>query len=644
MRYSISMKNFIGLFFIITVLSACNNGGTPNVLTTKGSVNIQQNTPFLQDSDITRVVAALTSDTSTGGLSYTGTSSNLKGVVLPLSFFQTTTYFGAYVCNESGNNCGVTDQYSDQNYSVSPLVVESSNGASLQAERIGVAHGTDIYDAATWEIALSLAASHNVKGASFKVAQGQNKLLYYGFDANDPQEDPLWNANRANSSVFGYGSGTGLAPQEEYFYSMVPQSWLSIDPLANSIYSTYIMDKDFPQNNNAYISDVVSWLDWRPITGENAWAFLVGPLQSMYVQYSGKIPVSEFYGHTIQNSIGALHSIGLLQSQIGAIYYAPSGTDANSGGIVNPYQVSIENNASTLSGLLILKHVLDGFNAQNPGTVPDDIINNLNSMIFGGTTTFNGVSNKTDGIMSFFKNYAFNKSTGLFYASGNANDPKSPLTPWVATSKSLSVVDVNTWTLSLLAPLVDDWGFLNDNGKTINSYQIWQNVKQMGGFYGPDNKLWGVGYSSADGNGYENESPAFNKNGIISGEWTAGAINLIYTLKALYNNDDYKEISLEADEESMKNGLTSLSTDQYANNKNAFPEMPNQYEHLIPEYPNNRMLAFLYASKRYYIPFGWFANPLPSTCSTSWALMINYHFNPFVLGGVALAPKSYFSH
>ena len=42
---------------------------------------------------------------------------------------------------------------------------------------------------------------------------------------------------------------------------------------------------------------------------------------------------------------------------------------------------------------------------------------------------------------------------------------------------------------------------------------------------------------------------------------------------------------------------------------------------------------YLYASKRYFIPFGWNANPLPSTCSTSWVIMLQKHFNPFVLGG-----------
>src|SRR5262249_8326489 len=41
----------------------------------------------------------------------------------------------------------------------------------------------------------------------------------------------------------------------------------------------------------------------------------------------------------------------------------------------------------------------------------------------------------------------------------------------------------------------------------------------------------------------------------------------------------------------------------------------------------------LYASQRYNIPFGWYANPIPSTTSTSWTIFLHYDYNPFQLGG-----------
>jgi hypothetical protein len=44
-------------------------------------------------------------------------------------------------------------------------------------------------------------------------------------------------------------------------------------------------------------------------------------------------------------------------------------------------------------------------------------------------------------------------------------------------------------------------------------------------------------------------------------------------------------------------------------------------------------VAYLYANKRYEIPFGWWANALPSLASTTWAIMTDHNFDPFVLGG-----------
>jgi len=44
-------------------------------------------------------------------------------------------------------------------------------------------------------------------------------------------------------------------------------------------------------------------------------------------------------------------------------------------------------------------------------------------------------------------------------------------------------------------------------------------------------------------------------------------------------------------------------------------------------------LAVKYSNKRYFIPFGWFANPVPSTASTAWAVFADTNFNPFYLGG-----------
>jgi hypothetical protein len=43
--------------------------------------------------------------------------------------------------------------------------------------------------------------------------------------------------------------------------------------------------------------------------------------------------------------------------------------------------------------------------------------------------------------------------------------------------------------------------------------------------------------------------------------------------------------------------------------------------------------GILYANRRFFIPWGWYANAVSSLCATSWSVMEGLDFNPFVLGG-----------
>ena len=77
----------------------------------------------------------------------------------------------------------------------------------------------------------------------------------------------------------------------------------------------------------------------------------------------------------------------------------------------------------------------------------------------------------------------------------------------------------------------------------------------------------------------------------------------------------------------MLQGLQTLRFDRYVDT--AFPGKPPKYKDLIGQ-PSK---PYLYASKRYKIPFGWYANPLPSTASTGWVIMVADKYDPFVYGG-----------
>jgi hypothetical protein len=62
-----------------------------------------------------------------------------------------------------------------------------------------------------------------------------------------------------------------------------------------------------------------------------------------------------FHDLAVQAALQVLPAFAALQSPLGAVYYAPSGTPANQGQkSVSPYAVSVENNLSLYAGLIIL--------------------------------------------------------------------------------------------------------------------------------------------------------------------------------------------------------------------------------------------------------------------------------------------------
>lgn len=87
-------------------------------------------------------------------------------------------------------------------------------------------------------------------------------------------------------------------------------------------------------------------------------------------------------------------------------------------------------------------------------------------------------------------------------------------------------------------------------------------------------------------------------------------------------------MELVQDETTMLEALQSLRLDRYSDV--AFPGKPDQFHTLI----DLDTAPYLYASRRHFIPFGWHANPLPSTCATAWVVMLANHFDPFGIGGV----------
>lgn len=567
-------------------------------------------TPLDSDQDVRKMISFMTDPVKKSGASYVGTAGSLKNCILPLSYYSTADYWGKYVGGLPGNNCTVVDVYNPNDYTLTPS--PQSPGVDLQVERVNVYNGIDIYDGGTWQIGLALAAKAGVKGPKgaslFSIANNQNQLLLLGYDGN-ASNIPAMGANRATShddGTFTYNGKMILQPSQAYYFRMVPRNWLSTDPFKDTKYAHYVTATGLPPNPDYQVGKI-TWMDWKPITGENAWAFLIGPLQLAWLEHDGKVPLN---CTAVQNALQVLYAFRCMQSPIGAVYYATKGSLGNTGNKpVDPFEVSVENNASLLSGLLLFQEILKHY--PNDPTAKT-ALQEINVMIHGGGPTPRGYP--TQGLLSFFQKYAVDGQNGIFYQGGLANDPAYP-SVWVPTREP-KAVDVNTWSLSVIgAPLFDSWFGVGA------AYNVWQNVKEWGGFYGPDGTLWGVCYSNQD------------NHGVLSAEWTAGAINLVRILMAQYEAacEHTYVASLAKDEKSMVKHLTSLRTDHYAKEKAFDGVRPLDYSHLVPM-PSDK-LAYLYASKRYDIPFGWFANPLPSTTSTAWAIMLHYNYNPFQLGG-----------
>ena len=99
------------------------------------------------------------------------------------------------------------------------------------------------------------------------------------------------------------------------------------------------------------------------------------------------------------------------------------------------------------------------------------------------------------------------------------------------------------------------------------------------------------------------------QNAIWSAEWTFGAINMCQKMSGEYataGNAAYAT-DLLADAQSMYNEVTKL-----------WPEGLR--------FPDG---SYVYANKRFFIPWGWFSNPIGATCSTAWSVMQERNYNPF---------------
>ncbi len=585
-----------------------------------------------QISDLQASYDFLVRERAAGGalLNFSNATGNY---LLPSSFYDTAAYWGAYVCEGSSASCAIKDTYNALNYQLSPA---PGSAGERQVERVNAHNGANIYDAATWQIAVVLGAVKNgLRGSSptsaYALARGLSEVLRQSGFHSEANTAPGTKRAVTVGKSFVY-NGTVIADgKRAYAFRALAPDWLARDPLMDSPYASFINASNLPLSNPAYEAGKISWTDWKPITGENAWAFLIGPLQAAHIHYviGENRPFVPFRELAVQNALDVLPTFAAMQSTLGGVYYAPSGTVGNEGAVpVNPHQISVENNLSLYAGLQILRLTLraelDGDTALARDEINKikDALQLIEVVIGGGQI---GNDRQTKGLRSFFRNAAW--QNGGFVQGGLANDP-SQKRDWVPATETMAV-DVQTWGIAALgSKQIDQWFGYGA------SFELWQHLKNWGA-YGVGKALWGVGYSDKDGNGID-QSGAY-RQGAMSAEWTAGAINAVRNMMSYYgaeapSSSHYSAAknyaaSLKQDEVAMLSAIGALRIDRYPSID--FPGKPPDYAKLIAV----KTKPYLYASRRYHIPFGWYANPLPSTASTAWIIMIADSYDPFGFGG-----------
>ena len=430
---------------------------------------------------------------------------------------------------------------------------QGSPGAQLQIERTNATLGTDIYDAACWQVALGLAASRGLTGVSgdksVQSCQQYNPTRGAVCQSHPGEHKQLSirllcdHLRREQSLRFATGRKRIFGPRTRYGKLSI-RGTLPFLPLVFDTIVARLLGQ-IGNRSQVKMPGPSFWAPYSLIVGNSSRR---DTFRSSPNQFRMR---STYCGHSI------------MQSAIGAFYYAPGGCEGNSGEPVPVGEISVENCASSLAGLTILKQVLETTLGQDPSLSAvaqaklKAGIDIICIMIWGGHCPLwsNG------GMLSFFKNCAWNASKGVFYQGGVYAE-----TAWTPTEEP-QAVDVNTWGLTVLGPqTLDQWFGAG------TAFNIWQNVKPWGGF-SQSGQLWGVGYSDRD------------NNSVMSAEWTAGAVNALRCLMVYYQNDANKFSSLLADHDSMMTYLLNLRTDRYVGA--GFPKwagQPKSFSYVKPPF------------------------------------------------------------
>lgn len=367
------------------------------------------------------------------------------------------------------------------------------NAPESVIERLMIRYELNIYDGAVWQIALSLQGNPPYQ----ELVEAQTRRLLSG------KAGSL--GILAQSPAFTYNGQPVTGDGAFIFRSIAEIYGPMTDPLTNSS----VAPAGFPQAEQG-----LHKADFRPVLGENAWATIIGPVQSAYLQHGPQIPMDS---PAMRLAVSKLKTFEAMQDAFtGGVLYAPAGTPgAQEGGI------SAENNISLLAALRMLREAIG---ARDPATIR--IIDELITR-----------DNKGPGIEDYFRERVYNPAQGILSSGGFVSRGLDG-TPHFEAYENLAV-DVQTWGLTVLGA---DW--VDKQFGEGTAFRIWSNTRQRAGLI-ENGVLQGVGYT--DG------------TSMLSGEWTLGAVRMAKEMANTYrtSHPDWAQ-QLRQDADKMLLGVQRL--------------------------------------------------------------------------------------
>lgn len=403
-----------------------------------------------------------------------------------------------------------------------------------------------------------------------------------------------------------------------YFFRMVSTCYTCKDPLIGSYAKSFQYKKNTSDPNAPSAGPtwdtmgVIIWNDWKPITGEQAWAAMIGPLQFLYIKHNGTVPMWKGFADMpgeVQLALSIMPAVIAMQAVTGSMYHCPLGTQMYPADPAEAENVSNENNFSMYAGLRMLEFLLAN-NTLAFDAMLKDSKDDVDKVIKGIEKWFQ------NGIFSEPMEMAGINTVKNVYQGGHITfDGK--YTEVGIMEYSGFAVDCQTWGISTLIPYMgNDW--VTQQLGADGAYKLWQQVKHRGGKWNDNNTIAGVGFTqvlnmTCAKTATDNNTCTTHE--VWSAEWSFGAALMAKTIAKTYKTSDpAKYTELMADATSIRNAVMTPVKDGGLHNVDSDGGM-------------------LYGNKRYFIPWGWYANPVSSLCSTSWSIMDEHDYNPFVLGG-----------